>query len=389
MPRFPGVDYILIDSQFSEQELMARQTARQFVDERVHPLIRECYRDGRFPSELIPEMGRLGFFGANLEGYGCAGIGNVEYGLIMQELERGDSGLRSFVSVQSALVMYPILTYGSAEQKEKWLPRLQSGEAIGCFGLTEPGFGSNPAGMLTRARRDAGEWVLDGEKTWITSSSVADVAVVWARAEEGISGFLVERGTPGFATPEIHGKLSMRASVTGSIVLHNCRLPENAKLPAAKGLAAALSCLTQARYGIGWGVIGAAMDCYETARSYCVVRKQFQNKPIASHQLVQEKLAVMITEITKAQLLALHAGRLKDQGKLEAAHVSMLKRNNVAIALDCARASRDLLGANGIMDEYPIMRHLCNLETVKTYEGTDHIHALVIGERVTGIAAYQ
>ncbi|MGH9594377.1 MAG: acyl-CoA dehydrogenase family protein, partial [Bryobacteraceae bacterium] len=311
------------------------------------------------------------------------------YGLIMQELERGDSGLRSFVSVQGALVMYPILTYGSEEQKQRWLPRLQAGEAIGCFGLTEPGFGSNPAGMLSTARRDGADWVLHGEKTWITNGSVADIAVVWARTGDGIRGFLVERGTPGFTTSEIHGKLSMRASVTSSLALNDCRVPENAMLPGAKGLKAALGCLTQARYGIGWGVIGAAMDCYETARSYSVARKQFDGRPIASHQLVQEKLANMITGITTAQLLALQVGRLKDRDKADPAHVSMLKRNNVAMALDCARHSRDLLGANGIMDEYPIMRHMCNLETVKTYEGTDHIHTLVIGERVTGVAAYK
>ena len=389
MPKFPGVDYLLIDSQFSEQELLVRRTAREFVDERVLPLMRDCYRDARFPSELIPEIGRLGFLGANLDGYGCAGMNNVEYGLIMQEIERADSGLRSFVSVQGALVMYPIFAYGSEHQKQRWLPRLQSGEAIGCFGLTEPGFGSNPSGMLTRARRDGDAWILNGEKTWITNGGVADVAVVWARSEDGIRGFLVEKGTPGFSTAEIHGKLSMRASVTSSLVFSDCRVAESAILPGAKGLKAPLSCLTQARYGIGWGVIGAAMDCYETARAYSLARKQFDDRPIASHQLVQEKLAGMITEITKAQLLALHAGRLKDQGKLEAAHVSMLKRNNVSMALDCARASRDLLGANGIMDEYPIMRHMCNLETVKTYEGTDHVHALVIGERVTGIAAYK
>ncbi len=389
MSRFPGVDYLLIDSQFSEQELLVRQTARQFVDERVLPLIRDCFRDARFPKELIPEMGRLGFLGANIEGYGCAGMSNVEYGLVMQEIERGDSGLRSFVSVQSALVMYPILTFGSQEQRQRWLPKFQNGEVIGCFGLTEPGFGSNPAGMLTRARRDGTAWVLDGEKTWITNGSVADVAVVWARAEDGIRGFLVERGTPGFTASEIHGKLSMRASVTSSLAFNNCRVPESALLPLAQGLRAPLSCLSQARYGIGWGVIGAAMDCYETARAYSVLRKQFDGRPIASHQLVQEKLADMITEITKAQLLALHVGRLKDKGQADAAHISMLKRNNAAIALDCARVSRDLLGANGIMDEYPIMRHMCNLETVKTYEGTDHIHALVIGERATGIAAYK
>jgi len=389
MARFPGVDYLRIDSLFSEQELLVRETARRFVDEKVIPLIRDCFRDARFPKELIPEMANLGFLGANLEGYGCAGMNNVEYGLVMQELERGDSGLRSFVSVQGALVMYPILTFGSEEQKQRWLPRLQSGAAIGCFGLTEPGFGSNPAGMLSRAKRDGGDWILSGEKTWITNGSVADVAVVWARAEEGIRGFLVERGTRGFSASEIHGKLSMRASVTSSLKLDDCRVPESAMLPGAKGLKAALSCLTQARYGIGWGVIGAAMDCYETARAYSIARKQFDGRPIASHQLVQAKLADMITEITKAQLLAVQVGRLKDQGQAEAAHVSMLKRNNVAMALECARQSRDLLGANGIMDEYPIMRHMCNLETVKTYEGTDHIHALVIGEQVTGIAAYK
>ncbi|HET8547951.1 MAG TPA: acyl-CoA dehydrogenase family protein [Bryobacteraceae bacterium] len=386
---FRGVDYFLIDSQFSEQELLVRQTARRFAEERISPVIRDCWRQGLFPSQLIPEMAELGFLGANLEGYGCAGMSNVEYGLIMQELERGDSGIRSFVSVQGALVMYPIYSYGNEEQKQRWLPRLQSGEAVGCFGLTEPGFGSNPAGMLTTARRDGGDWVLNGEKTWITNGSIADIAVVWARTDAGIQGFLVERGTRGFAAPEIHGKLSMRASVTSSLSFSDCRIPHANVLPAAKGLKAALACLTQARYGIGWGVIGAAMDCYETSRQYSLDRKQFDDKPIATHQLVQEKLAWMITEITKAQLLALHAGRLKDQKKLDPAHVSMLKRNNTAMALDCARLSRDLLGANGIMDEYPIMRHMCNLETVKTYEGTDHIHALVIGERVTGVAAYR
>ncbi len=389
MASYRGVDYMNVDSLFSEEERMVRQTARDFVEDRVLPVIRDCYHDGRFPRELILEMGKLGFFGANLEGYGCAGMNNVEYGLLCQELERGDSGVRSFVSVQGALVMYPILTYGSEDQKQRWLPKLAAGEAIGCFGLTEPGFGSNPAGMLSRAVKDAGGWVLNGEKTWITNGSLSDVAIFWARAEDGIRGFLVERGTPGYTTSDIHGKLSMRASVTSSLSMVDVRVPDSAMLPGARGLKGPLGCLTQARYGIGWGVLGAAMDCYETARQYSILRKQFDDKPIASHQLVQEKLADMITGITQGQLLAVHAGRLKDQGKLDPAHVSMLKRNNVAMALDCARKSRDLLGANGIMDEYPIMRHLCNLETVKTYEGTDHIHALVIGERVTGVAAYK
>jgi glutaryl-CoA dehydrogenase len=386
---FRGVDYFCVDSLFSEEELMVRQTARRFAEERIAPLIRDCYRDARFPAELIPEMAELGFYGANLEGYGCAGMSNVEYGLIMQELERVDSGIRSFVSVQGALVMYPIFTYGSEEQKQKWLPRLQSGKSVGCFGLTEPDFGSNPGGMRTRARRDGDDWVIDGEKTWITNGTQAEIAVVWARGEEGIQGFLVERGTPGFTSSDIHGKWSMRASVTSSLSLADCRVKESDRLPGARGLKAPLSCLTQARYGIGWGVLGAAMDCYETARQYSILRKQFDDRPIASHQLVQEKLAWMITEITKGQLLAVQAGRLKDRGKLDPAHVSMLKRNNVAMALECARLSRDLLGANGITDEYPIMRHMCNLESVKTYEGTDHIHALVIGERVTGVAAYK
>jgi len=389
MSSFPGVDYLHIDSLFNEQELLVRQSLRRFVDERVLPLVRDCYNDGRFPAELIPELGALGVFGANLEGYGCAGMSNVEYGLVMQEIERGDSGLRSFVSVQGALVMYPIFTYGSEEQKQKWLPRLQSGESIGCFGLTEPGFGSNPGGMQTSAKRDGKSWILNGEKTWITNGSLAEIAVVWARTEEGVRGFLVEKGTPGYSTSDIHGKLSMRASVTSSLAFADCRVDESAMLPLAKGLKGPLSCLTQARFGIGWGVLGAAMDCYETARAYSVTRKQFDDRPIASHQMVQEKLAWMITEITKGQLLALQCGRLKDKKKLEPAHVSMLKRNNVSIALECARLSRDLLGANGIMDEYPIMRHMCNLETVKTYEGTDHVHALVIGERVTGVAAYK
>jgi glutaryl-CoA dehydrogenase len=389
MAAYRGTDYLLVDTLLSDEEKLVRQSARRFVEERVIPQIKNCYNEGRFPSELIAEMGELGFYGANLEGYGCAGMNNVEYGLIMQELERGDSGMRSFVSVQGALVMYPIHAFGSEEQKLRWLPELCNGTAVGCFGLTEPGFGSNPAGMTTTARRDGGDWVLNGEKTWITNGGVAGVAVVWARTPEGIRGFLVERGTPGYATSDIHGKLSMRASVTSSLSFADCRVPDSCRLPQALGLKAALACLSQARYGIGWGVLGAASDCFETAREYAKVRKQFDDRPIASHQLVQEKLAWMITEITKGQLLAVHCGRLKDAGRIEPAHISMLKRNNVAIALECARLSRDLLGANGIMDDTPVMRHMCNLESVKTYEGTDHVHALVIGERVTGIPAYR
>ncbi len=388
MPISQVLDYLSIDGQLSEQEKLVRQSAREFVQAKVQPLIRNCYREGRFPREIIPDLGAVGFLGANLEGYGCAGMTQVEYGLMMQEIERCDSGIRSFVSVQGALVMFPIWKYGSEAQKQQWLPLLQSGKAVGSFGLTEPDFGSNPAGMRTSARRDGADWILNGEKTWITNGSVADVSIIWAQTAEGVRGFLVERGTPGFTTADIHGKMSMRASVTSSLAFADCRVPEANRLPGVAGLKGPLSCLSQARFGIGWGVIGAAQDCFETAREYTVTRKQFQDRPLASHQLVQLKLADMITEISKAQLLALHCGRLKDQGKLQPAHISMLKRNNVNIALEAARASRDLLGANGITDEYPIMRHLCNLETVKTYEGTDHIHALVIGERVTGIAAY-
>lgn len=386
---FRGVDYMEIDEQFSDQEKLVRQTVREFVDKEVIPHIEEWSRDGKFPMHLVPVMAELGFYGANMQGYGCAGMSNVEYGLIMQELERGDSGLRSFVSVQGALVMYPINEYGSEEQKESWLPALQQGRAIGCFGLTEPDFGSNPAGMRTRAKKDGDHYILNGEKTWITSGTIADVAVIWARAEDGIRGFLVERGTPGFTSKDIKGKMSLRASVTSSLSLQDVGVPARNMLPKAKGMAAPLSCLTQARYGIGWGAIGAAMACYHEALEYAKTRKQFDDKPIASHQLVQAKFADMITEITKAQLLALQVGRLKDQGRADFAHVSMLKRNNVKIALDIARAGRDILGANGVADEYPIFRHMCNLESVFTYEGTHNIHTLIIGERVTGIPAYK
>lgn len=389
MPPFRGFDFLHIDSLLSEDEKLVRQSTRQWVEDRVLPLIKDCYHQGRFPSELIPEMARMGFLGANLHGFGAAGMSNVEYGLVMQELERGDSGLRSFASVQGALVMFPILTFGSDEQKRKFLPKLAAGDFIGCFGLTEPGFGSNPGAMTTSATPDGDSWLLNGEKTWITNGGAAHIAVVWARSPQGIRAFLVEKGTPGFSTSDIHGKLSMRASVTSSLSFSDCRVPDSARLPGAVGLKAALACLSQARFGIGWGVLGPAIECLETARLYSIQRKQFDNRPIASHQLVQEKLAWMATEITKAQLLALHCGRLKDQGALDFAHISMLKRNNVSIALECARLARDLLGANGIVDDFPVMRHLCNLETVKTYEGTDHIHALVIGERLTGVPAYK
>ncbi|MBI3404813.1 MAG: acyl-CoA dehydrogenase family protein [Acidobacteria bacterium] len=389
MPPFPGVDFIDFDSLLNDEERLVRQTTRQFVDAEVIPIIEQHSREGKFPSQLLPQIGELGFLGASLKGYGCAGMSHVEYGLVMQELERGDSGLRSFVSVQGALVMYPIHAYGSDAQKEKWLPQLQSGKAIGCFGLTEPQFGSNPGGMLTRAAKKGNQYILNGEKMWITSGSVADVAVIWAKDDSGdVRGFLVEKGTPGLKAWDVHGKWSLRASVTSGLSFSDCAIPEENILPGVKGLKGPLSCLTQARYGIGWGALGAAMACYYTALEYAKTRKQFANKPIASHQLVQDKLAWMITEITKGQLLALHVGRLKDKGRVDHTHISMLKMNNVSIALDTARKARDILGANGIVDDYCIMRHMNNLESVYTYEGTHDIHKLVIGEKITGIAAY-
>ena len=389
MPAFPGVDFMEFDSLLDDEERLVRQTTRKFVDEQVLPIIEQHNREGKFPSQLIPQIGELGFLGASLKGYGCAGMSNVEYGLVMQELERGDSGLRSFVSVQGALVMYPIFTFGSEAQKSKWLPRLQKGEAIGCFGLTEPGFGSNPGGMLTRAVRKGDRYILNGEKMWITSGSVADVAVIWAKDEAGVvRGFLVEKGTPGFKAWDVHGKWSLRASVTSGLAMSDCEIPAENRMPGAEGLKGPLMCLTQARYGIGWGAIGAAMACYHTALEYAKTRKQFENRPIAAHQLVQEKLAWMITEITKAQLLALHVGRLKDKGRADHTHVSMLKMNNVRIALETARLARSVLGANGIVDDYCIMRHMNNLESVYTYEGTHDIQKLVIGEKITGISAF-
>ncbi len=386
---FRGVDFMEVDSLFSSEELLVRQTTREFVENEVIPIIEEHNREGKFPLHLVPKMAELGFLGANLRGYGCAEMSNVEYGLMMQELERGDSGLRSFASVQGALVMYPILEFGSEEQKQRWLPRLQSGRAIGCFGLTEPDFGSNPAGLRSRAVRDGRHYVLDGEKAWITSGSIADLALVWAKTEDGvIRGFLVEKSTRGLTARDIKEKFSLRASVTSSLSLQDARIPCENLLPDTDGLKAALMCLNQARYGIGWGALGAAMACYETARQYALERRQFDNRPIAGHQLVQQKLAWMITEITKGQLLALHVGRLKDARRAHHAHISMLKRNNVEMALETARLARDILGATGISEEYPVFRHMCNLESVKTYEGTHDIHTLAIGERITGISAF-
>jgi glutaryl-CoA dehydrogenase len=389
--KFRGVDFIEFDTLLTDDERLVRETARRFIEDNLIPIIEDCNRAGRFPRELVKPMADLGFFGASLEGYGCAGMSNVEYGLVTQELERGDSGVRSFVSVQSALVMYPIYAFGSDAQKQFWLPALQKGEKLGCFGLTEPDFGSNPGGMRTRARKVADGYVLNGEKMWITSGSIADVAIVWAKVEDEqdtVRGFLVETDRPGFRAQDIHGKWSLRASVTSGLSMQDVHVPQSNLLPKSKGLKSPLMCLNQARYGIAWGAIGAAMACYDCALQYCGLRKQFRNEPIASHQLVQEKLVWMISEITKAQLLALQVGRLKDDNRVQHQHISMAKRNNVWMALECARLARDILGANGIADEYPIMRHMMNLESVKTYEGTHDIHALIIGQNVTGIDAF-
>jgi glutaryl-CoA dehydrogenase len=389
--KFKGVDFIEYDGLLSEDERLVRDNTRKWIEENVVPIIELCNREGRFPKELIPAMGELGFFGANLKGYGCAGMSNVEYGLVTQELERGDSGLRSFVSVQSALVMYPIYAFGSDEQKNEWLPKLAKGEKIGCFGLTEPDFGSNPGGMRTRAKKDGGDYILNGEKMWITSGSIADVAIIWAKVEDEdnrIRGFVVPTKTKGFKADDVHGKWSLRASVTSGLSLQDVRVPASALMPSSGGLKSPLMCLNQARYGIGWGAIGAAMSCYDTALQYSKLRKQFRDQPIASHQLVQDKLVWMVTEITKAQLLALQVGRLKDAGTVKHQHISMLKKNNVWMALESARLSRDILGANGIADDYPVMRHMMNLESVKTYEGTHDIHTLIIGESITGESAF-
>ena len=384
---FKGVDYMALDDELSSEEKMTRDTVRRFVDEQVLPVIEEAYLEGRFPEEIIPGLAELGVLGANLpEEYGCAGMNNVAYGLIMQELERGDSGLRSFASVQSGLVMYPIHRYGSDAQKERWLPALQSGEAIGCFGLTEPDFGSHIAAMRTRAERRGGAWLLNGAKRWITNGTLADVALVWARTPDGIRGFLVEKGAPGFEARDIKGKFSLRASVTSELFLHDVEVPEASRLPGTEGMKGPLSCLTQARYGIAWGALGAAMACYEEAVDYTKER-MVAGGPLAGKQLTQEKLVFMLTEITKGQLLALRVGRLKDEGKLHHAMVSMAKRNNVDVALRIAREARDLLGANGIVDDYQAMRHMVNLETVRTYEGTHDVHTLILGEYITGLRA--
>jgi len=382
-----SVDFYDIDALLTDEERLVRDSVRAFVNERLMPGISHHYEAGTFPTELIPEFGALGVLGANLKGYDCAGMGEVSYGLVMQELERCDSGIRSFVSVQGALVMYPLHAFGSEEQKETWLPRLARGEAVGCFGLTEPDFGSNPSGMITRAERTDRGFVLNGTKRWITNGNLADVAIVWAKLDGIVRGFVVPTNTPGFTAQKIERKFSLRASVTSELILEDVELPESAMLPGVVGMKGPLSCLTQARYGIAWGAIGAAEACFECAVDYAKDRKQF-SRPIAGFQLVQAKFADILTEITKAQLVAWRLGKLKEAKKMTPAQVSLAKRNNVHMALEAARKCRDILGGNGITYEYPIARHLLNLETVITYEGTHDIHTLVLGHEVTGIPAY-
>ena len=386
---FQQLDFFDLEDDFSEEERMVRDAVRAWVTERYLPLCLEHFENGTFPHEVTPELAQLGVFGPTTpEEFGGAGLNNVAYGLICQELERGDSGLRSFVSVQGSLVMFPIFTYGSEDQKREWLPRLAAGEAIGCFGLTEPDFGSNPGGMLTTARRDGDDWILNGRKMWITNGTGCDVAVVWARAEEGIRGFLVPGDAEGFSAPEQKHKWSLRASVTSELVLEDVRVPDTARMPGAEGLKAPLGCLTAARYGIAWGGLGAALACFDEALQYSKERIVF-DKPLAGFQLAQKKLADMATEITKGQLMALRLGRLKDAGRATPQHVSMAKRNNVELALNVARTCRDMLGANGVSLEYQTGRHLCNLESGYTYEGTHDIHTLAVGHELTGIPAFR
>lgn len=383
----PATDLYNIDHLFSEEERMVRDTVRKFVQERVLPIIGKHFEAGTFPRELIPEIAELGLLGMHLEGYGCAGLSAVCYGLACQELEAGDSGLRSFVSVQGSLAMFPIWKFGSEEQRQRWLPKMAKGEIIGCFGLTEPDSGSDPGSMQTRAERDGDTYILNGTKMWITNGSIADLAIVWAKTDDGIRGFLVERDTPGFSASNIHQKLSLRASVTSELHFADCRVPAANMLPNVRGLRGPLSCLDEARYGIAWGATGAARTCYETALNYARTRVQF-GQPIGSFQLVQQKLAIMATELVKSQLLALQLGRLKDEGLLHPVQISLAKRNNVREALKTAREARSILGANGITLEYPISRHSNNLESVFTYEGTDDIHTLVIGQAITGMNAF-
>ena len=384
-----GPDFYNISDLLTEEELFIQKTAHDFVSNEFKPIINEHFDKGTFPLEIATKLGELGFMGSALpEESGGAGVSNVAYGLILHELERGDSGLRSFASVQGSLVMYPIHAYGSNEQKEKWLPGLGAGELIGCFGLTESNFGSNPGGMATTAKKDGDEWIINGSKMWITNGSLADVALVWAKDEDGIvRGFLLEKGMEGFTSNDIHGKLSLRASVTSELSMVNVRVPDSSRLPNIEGLKGPLSCLTQARYGIAWGMVGAAVDCYQTALDYSLERKQF-SKPIAGYQLTQSKLAEMITQITMAQLTVYQLGRLKDQNKMRFDQVSLAKRNHCKMARDVARTCREILGGNGIMEDYSPMRHMTNIETVFTYEGTHEMHSLILGQSVTGIAAY-
>lgn len=380
-------DLYNIDHLLNEEERLVRDTVRTFVRERVLPSIGEHFEAGTFPRELIPMIGEMGLLGMHLEGYGCAGMSAVDYGLACQELEAGDSGLRSFVSVQGSLAMFPIRTFGSEEQKQRWLPGMARGEIIGCFGLTEPDSGSDPNSMITNARHDGNSYILNGNKMWITNGSIADIAVVWARTEDGVRGFIVERGTPGFSTNDIHHKVSLRASITSELHFEDCRVPAENMLPDVRGLRGPLSCLNEARYGIAWGAMGALRACYEAALEYASTRVQF-NKPISGFQLVQEKLVIMATELVKGQLLALQLGRLKDEGLLHSVQISVAKRNNVREALRTAREARSVLGANGITLEYPVSRHMNNLESVYTYEGTDDIHTLIIGQAITGQNAF-